>query len=188
MNTQSAATRRASDYPAGQSEWYCGFSYLPVTGIGYEEGIHRRDPSSVIQLGDLHYVYYTRSAGPYFGRSQIGNPRSKLFPWDYAGIYCATSKDGVNWVEQGPAARIAAPSASRTHWKGSAGACVTWTNAAAPGTTSFGSTAIRGSATCTRTARLRPTHRASSDTAMRHHAIATGPAGSIPCPSPRHSL
>jgi len=103
MNKQSVATRRASGYPAGQSEWYCGFSYTPVTGIGYEEGAHRRDPSSVIQVGDLYYVYYTKSAGPHFGRSQIGNPRSKLFPWDYADIFCATSKDGVNWVEQGPA-------------------------------------------------------------------------------------
>jgi len=102
---RSAATVRASAYPSGHSEWYCGFSYTPVSGVGYEEGVHRRDPSSVIEVDGAYYVYYTKSAGPHFGRSQIGNRRSKLFPWDHADIYCATSENGIKWEEVGPAVR-----------------------------------------------------------------------------------
>ncbi|MEM7538810.1 MAG: family 43 glycosylhydrolase [Chloroflexota bacterium] len=97
----SAATKRAATYPNRDSEWFCGFAYTPVTGIGYEEGVHRRDPTSVIKVGDLYYVYYTKSVGVYFGRSQIGHPDAKLFPWDYGDIYYATSADGIHWVEQG---------------------------------------------------------------------------------------
>ena len=101
MKTLSKASSRAQNYPCNSPEWYCGFSYTSVTGIGPEEGIHRRDPSSIIEVDGILYVFYTRSSGPHFGRSQIGNSASKLFPWDYADIYYSTSKDGINWKEQG---------------------------------------------------------------------------------------
>jgi len=97
----STATNRAFDYPDYDNEWFCGFSYTPITGIGYEEGIHRRDPSSIIKVGDLFCVYYTKSVGVFFGRSQLGDPDLKLFPWDQADIYYANSLDGINWTEKG---------------------------------------------------------------------------------------
>jgi hypothetical protein len=97
----SSATKRAFQYPDYGREWFCGFEYTPVKGLGYEEGIHRRDPSSIIKVGNLYYVYYTKSIGLYFGRSHKGNPDLKLFPWDQAEIWYATSSDGINWTEKG---------------------------------------------------------------------------------------
>ncbi len=97
----SAASKRASQYPSGQSEWLCGFTYTSANGLGYEEGIHRRDPSSVIKVNDKYYVYYTKSIGVYFGQSHHGDPDLKIFPWDKADIWYATSLDGINWAEQG---------------------------------------------------------------------------------------
>ena len=64
----SAATKRAMNYSGKGGEWFCGFKYTEVTGLGYEVGIHRRDPSSIIQVGDLYYVWYTKSIGPYHRR------------------------------------------------------------------------------------------------------------------------
>ena len=97
----SAATKRASAYPNRDNEWFCGFAYTPITGLGYEEGIHRRDPSSIIKVGALYYVYYTKSVGVFFGRSHLGHEMIKRFPWDQADIWYASSPDGINWTEQG---------------------------------------------------------------------------------------
>lgn len=96
----SAATQRAQNYPGGHGDWFCGFNYTPVKGLGYEEGIHRRDPSSVLKVNGKYYVWYTKSSGPHFGRS-VANNICKLFPWDYSDIYYATSIDGINWKEEG---------------------------------------------------------------------------------------
>ncbi len=100
----SSATKRAQNYSGETSEWCCSFVYTDVKGIGYEEGVHRRDPSSVLKANGLYYVWYTKSCGPHFGK-KIADPYAKQFPWDYADIYYATSKDGVNWQEQGPAVK-----------------------------------------------------------------------------------
>lgn len=97
----SAASKCASSYPAGQDEWLCGFTYTSAKGLGYEEGIHRRDPSSIIKVGDLYYVYYTKSVGVYFGLGHHSDASLKIFPWDQADIYYASSSDGINWQEQG---------------------------------------------------------------------------------------
>ncbi|WDR04799.1 family 43 glycosylhydrolase [Devosia rhodophyticola] len=103
MTTLSLATKRAENYPEKQGEWYCGFSYTPLIGLGYEPGVHRRDASSIIRVDGLYYVYYTRSVGPHFGRGVGDGTEHKIFPWDYADIYFATSADGMVWEEQGPA-------------------------------------------------------------------------------------
>lgn len=64
------------------------FRYQEITGIGYEEGIYRRDPSDIIKVNDTCYVYYTKICGQtsgYHGR-----------------IWCAISVDeGFNWQEIG---------------------------------------------------------------------------------------
>lgn len=64
------------------------FVYTNITGIGYEKGCTRRDPSDVIKVGDTWYVYYTKI----FGQA----------PGYWGTVWCATSKDGgYSWKEQG---------------------------------------------------------------------------------------
>ena len=73
-----------------QNELYARFRYSPVTGLGYESGVNRRDPSTIIKVGDTYYVWYTRS-------------NNATLSWANADIWYATSKDGWHWAEQGPA-------------------------------------------------------------------------------------
>lgn len=72
------------------NEFYSRFRYKPVSGLGYEEGVNRRDASSIIKVDDLFYVWYTRNT-------------DSAFSWLNADIWYATSADGLNWEEQGPA-------------------------------------------------------------------------------------
>ena len=46
-----------------ENEFYTLFRYRPVEGLGYEPGVGRRDPSTIIKVGDLHHVWYTRISG-----------------------------------------------------------------------------------------------------------------------------
>ncbi len=63
-------------------------SYYDLEGIGAEEGVMRRDPSDIIKVNNLYYVWYTK-----------GNISS-----GYDGtVWYATSPDGQNWTEQGMA-------------------------------------------------------------------------------------
>ncbi|ONI43426.1 glycosyl hydrolase [Candidatus Epulonipiscioides gigas] len=97
---KSAATIRAEERKYYQSsDWFCTFPTRPITGLVREEGIHRRDPSSIIKVDDLYYVYYTKSYGPHVGFGS-GDLEAKVFPWDYAEVWVATSKDGYHWEEQ----------------------------------------------------------------------------------------
>ena len=97
----SSATKRAMEREYYQSaDWFCDFETTEVEGIGYEEGINRRDPSTVIEVDGLYYVWYTRSEGPHFG-FQTGDENKKVFPWDYAEVWYAVSKDGYHWEEKG---------------------------------------------------------------------------------------
>jgi len=57
----------------------------------------RRDPSAVIKIGDLYYVYYSR------GLRYSKGPIKKDTPWDQCDIWYATSKDGWTWDEKGAA-------------------------------------------------------------------------------------
>ncbi len=97
---KSAATLRADSYKNYGSEWFAGFVYTELHGLGYEEGVHRRDPSSVLYADGLYYVWYTKSVGPHFGHTGERDLLCKKFPWDYADIWYATSKDGHTWEEQ----------------------------------------------------------------------------------------
>lgn len=64
------------------------FSYDTVSGIGYEKGCTRRDPSDIIKVGGTCYVYYTKI----YGRS----------PGYWGTVWYATSNDdGYHWKEQG---------------------------------------------------------------------------------------
>ena len=63
------------------------FHYTNIDGIGHEKGCTRRDPSDVILVDDMYYIYYTKV----YGRSA-----------GYWGtLWCASSKDGYSWDEVG---------------------------------------------------------------------------------------
>lgn len=101
MESISAATKRAieGNYERG-NDWFCDFKTVPVFGLGPEEGIHRRDPSSVLLVDGLYYVWYTKSVGGHVGFGS-GDLEAKVFPWDQCDIWYATSEDGLNWAEKG---------------------------------------------------------------------------------------
>lgn len=101
----SAATKRAIEgrfYERGP-EWFFEFDIKPLKGdLAYQEGVTRRDPSAVIQVGDTYYTWYTRGEGETKGFG-TGDVSAKVFPWDQCEIWYATSKDGWTWKEQGRA-------------------------------------------------------------------------------------
>ena len=63
-------------------------THSKIEGIGAEAGVMRRDPSDVIKVGDLFYVWYSK------GMIASG--------YD-ATVWYATSEDGHKWVEKGMA-------------------------------------------------------------------------------------
>ena len=65
------------------------FQYSEASGLGYEPGITRRDPSCIIRVDGVFHVWYTRT--PY-GPSGYD-----------ATVWHATSEDGVRWEERGEA-------------------------------------------------------------------------------------
>lgn len=88
-----------------ENEFYTSFSYHQVSGLEYEEGISRRDPSTIIKVNDVYYVYYTRSpkTPPPVGYTRATD-ELPANTWDLCDIYYATSTNGKDWEEQGPAA------------------------------------------------------------------------------------
>ena len=93
---ESKATIRARErgYYNLDKMWHARFCYKELKGdLGYQEGVTRRDPSSVIQVGGEYYVWYTKSVGETKGFIE-GKPSVKVFPWDYAEIWYAKSWDG----------------------------------------------------------------------------------------------
>jgi len=112
----SAATERLYDqwglYQDSTNEHFTSFRYSEVTGIGKEPGISRRDPTTVIKIGDTYYVWYTRRATvkdrDFWNKPPYRNEQAwdvPVFDWDLAEIWYATSKDGFNWEEQGVAVK-----------------------------------------------------------------------------------
>lgn len=64
------------------------YSFTKLEGIGLEKGITRRDPSDVILVSGVYYVYYTKVVGQASGY--------------WGDMWYATSKDGFKWQESGP--------------------------------------------------------------------------------------
>jgi len=62
--------------------------YSPATRLGPEKGVMRRDPSDIIKVGDLYYLWYTKGAVPH--------------GYD-ATVWYAISPDGFTWTEKGEA-------------------------------------------------------------------------------------
>jgi len=79
---------------------------------GFEASTTFRDPTSPIKIGNLYHVWYTKtwgggpvgqeqgSQGSY--RDTKGNWK-RIYSWDIATIWHATSKDGYHWEEEGMA-------------------------------------------------------------------------------------
>ncbi len=61
-------------------------AYSDATGIGQEDGVMRRDPSDIIKVDDLYYVWYSKG------------PKSTGYD---ATVWYATSPDGQQWAEKG---------------------------------------------------------------------------------------
>lgn len=84
--------------------FYSNFKYSRITGIGKEDGVSRRDPSTIVKVGDTYYVWYTKRQTE---SEPVGlEAQTDTLPavdWDLADICYATSKDGFNWEEQGVA-------------------------------------------------------------------------------------
>ncbi|WP_372774750.1 family 43 glycosylhydrolase [Mangrovibacterium sp.] len=59
-----------------------------LQGIGLEQDVMRRDPSDIIKVDDLYYVWYSKG---------------KISPGYDATVWYATSKDGKSWTEKGMA-------------------------------------------------------------------------------------
>lgn len=67
--------------------------YEPLQGIGPEKGMMRRDPSDIIRVGGLYYVWYTKVL-----EGAIHYPEGNS-----GTIWYAVSEDGIKWTEQGEA-------------------------------------------------------------------------------------
>jgi len=74
--------------PASAGERKVTFTRSELTGIGVESAVMRRDPSDIIKVDGLYYVWYSK------GRITTG--------YD-ATIWYATSTDGIQWTEKGEA-------------------------------------------------------------------------------------
>ena len=86
------------------------FAFKEVTGIGYEEGVSRRDPSDIIKVNNIYYIWYTKIP------AETNGKRTPLYSSGYYGtIWYATSADGVEWNEQGQALGIGPPGAFDSH-------------------------------------------------------------------------
>lgn len=91
--------------------WNLNFTESSISGdLGNPNTAIRRDPSKVIQVKDIYYVYYTKGAvrkshwfNTNWGGYQPGitSTSDKAFTWDYCDVYYASSTDGYNWIEQG---------------------------------------------------------------------------------------
>ncbi len=99
----SAAMRRF-DRPDKANPWFAKFKYSNIQGLGYEKGVVRRDPSSIIVANNKYYTWYTRAKPPC---QPVGHALATevlpAHPWDLADVWYATSSDGHHWEERGPA-------------------------------------------------------------------------------------
>ncbi|MGD8240222.1 MAG: family 43 glycosylhydrolase [Armatimonadota bacterium] len=107
---ESLATKRLREVWDGEgkeyqsNEFYTTFEYSRLEGLGPEEGVSRRDPSSVIKVGDTYYVWYTRTRKRTEAIDYDEEPQLLWSAtWFPASICYATSRDGRTWEEQGEA-------------------------------------------------------------------------------------
>ncbi|CAB9493679.1 glycoside hydrolase family 117 protein [Alteromonas macleodii] len=101
----SLATKRAIErgYDKKGPEWMIEFDVYPLKGdFAYQEGVIRRDPSSIVKVNGIFHCWYTKGEGETVGFGS-SNLEDKVFPWDLTEVWHATSEDGETWKEQGVA-------------------------------------------------------------------------------------
>ncbi len=88
------------------NELFSNFKYSRIEGLSREPNVSRRDPSKVLKIDGVYYVWYTcrRTAAPPAG-PQRATDEIPSMDWDLAEIWYATSKDGFHWTEQGAAVK-----------------------------------------------------------------------------------
>lgn len=86
------------------NEYFTNFKYSYISGIGKDDTASRRDPSKVIKVGGVYYVWYTRRSPSVFpvGMAHCTDTLPAV-DWDLAEICYATSEDGFHWQERGVA-------------------------------------------------------------------------------------
>lgn len=102
MKQISLASQRAIErgYDKKGPEWMTEFDVYPLQGdFAFEEGVIRRDPSSVLLVGNTYHCWYTKGQGETVGFGS-DDPSDKVFPWDLTEVWHATSEDGIEWKEQ----------------------------------------------------------------------------------------
>ncbi|MFI3286575.1 MAG: family 43 glycosylhydrolase [Rikenellaceae bacterium] len=90
-----------------QNELYSQFRFSAITGFDYDDAsgkISRRDPSRIIRVGDIYYIWYTlrQTQSAPLGADAC-NDTIPSTDWDLSDIGYAISKDGFNWEEKGVA-------------------------------------------------------------------------------------
>jgi alpha-L-fucosidase 2 len=76
------------------------FRFQEATGLGLEENVTRRDPSDIIKVGDLYYVWYSKVDHTKLSPRNL----SKKHHGYIATVWYAVSRDqGHTWVEKGRA-------------------------------------------------------------------------------------
>lgn len=101
----SKASLRAIErgYDQTNADWVIEFDVHELQGdFAFEPGVIRRDPTAVIKVDDLYHCWYTKGSGETVGFGS-DNPADKVFPWDLTQVWHATSKDAIEWKEEGPA-------------------------------------------------------------------------------------
>ncbi|XQW83450.1 glycoside hydrolase family 117 protein [Thalassotalea piscium] len=109
----SLASKRAIErgYDQQGPQWMTEFDVVELKGdFAFEEGVIRRDPTSVILVNNVYHCWYTKGTGETVGFGS-DNPEDKVFPWDLTEVWHATSPDGETWKEQGVAIKKGAPGA-----------------------------------------------------------------------------
>ncbi|WP_095498518.1 glycoside hydrolase family 117 protein [Paraferrimonas haliotis] len=94
---------RARGYDDKGPEWLTEFDVEPLKGdFAFEQGVIRRDPTSVLYIDGVYHCWYTKGEGETVGFDS-SNPNDKVFPWDLTEVWHATSEDSYTWQEQGAA-------------------------------------------------------------------------------------
>ena len=109
----SLASQRAIErgYDSKGPEWMIEFDVQPLKGdFAFEEGVIRRDPSSVIEVDGVYHCWYTKGSGETVGFGS-DNPEDKVFPWDLTEVWHATSTDTITWKEEAVAVQRGEPGA-----------------------------------------------------------------------------
>ncbi len=84
------------------NELYSNFKFTPLDNLGKTENVSRRDPSKVIRVDGVYYVYYTcRKTESEPVGVKAATDKIPAFDWDLADIWYATSTDGFTWKEKG---------------------------------------------------------------------------------------